>query len=307
MMFNREFFQQQLDQTQNTFNNDLKVKMLDMWANLTDSQCSANLLRMLVMRYADSEKKVRDLNNILKKDLESAAAIQKTMLPDQLPNSDRIEAAWRFQPCDSVGGDIVFLETISENLWLWYIIDVAGHGLRAAMITVAIAQFLRHSSEQNTVSPLNVMRALEKEFPFTRFASFFTIIFGTVDLATRQISFCNSGHPPPILAKNSGETFFIDKNPGPMLGLGLPFPDEITTVKLEPGDSFFLYTDGLTECVDKSGSLYGEARLLQTIQGLIDQSAENAAQHIFCSAKDHSQGMSFKDDFTLLMLKARFS
>ncbi len=306
-MFNREVLRQQLDQMQESYNSDLKVKMLDMWAKLTDSQCSASLLRMLVMRYAESEKKVRDLNNVLKQDLEAAAALQRTMLPDKLPNSGLIDAAWKFQPCDSVGGDIVFLEAISENLWLWYVIDVAGHGLRAAMITVAIAQFLRHSSQNQSVSPLSVMMALEKEFPFTRFASFFTIIYGTVDLATLQISFCNFGHPPPILARKSGETVFLDQNPGPMLGLGLPFPDEVTTVNLGPGDSFFIYTDGLTECVDKNGTLYGETRLLQTVQRLSDQPAEKAAQQIFSSAKDFSQGTSFKDDFTLLMLKSRKS
>ena len=282
----------------------VRQQMLEMWADLSDLKHESELLKRLVLRYADAEKRIRNLHEQLRDELVAAAAIQQTLLPGNLPESTVMEAAWKFQPCDEVGGDIVGLQVLDGTRWGCYVLDVAGHGPRAAMITVSVAQYLKPSSGVDLFSPKKVLDALEKEFPFSRFGSFFTIIYGVVDLKQQSFTFCNAGHPFPLLTQRGSAPEFVDCH-DPMLGLGFEEERNEVVVDLSSGSSMLLYTDGLTECVASDGSFYGEDRLLRDFSNICSHSAEDAATEIFGAARSFASGVSFKDDFTLLVLKGR--
>jgi len=281
----------------------LRQQMLDIWAEMLDMRYDSELLKKLVMRYAAAEKRIRSLHKQLRDDVAAAAAIQQTLLPGALPNSDRIAAAWKFQPCDAVGGDIVALRVLDDDHWACYVLDVAGHGPRAAMITVSVAQFLKPASGIDMLNPATVMDALEEEFPFTRFGSFFTILYGVLDLKKRKFSFCNAGHPYPMLARPGADTEMIVGH-DPMLGLGLKEQRKLMVADLSGGGRLLLYTDGLTECVAPDGSFYGEERLMRSLAANLDQPAATAADAIFAAARAFAAGTSFKDDFTMLLLQS---
>ncbi|MBU1107959.1 MAG: serine/threonine-protein phosphatase [Candidatus Riflebacteria bacterium] len=282
----------------------IRQAMLEMWAELSDARYDSSLLKSLVLRYAEAEKRIRNLHEQLQEDLASASVIQKTLLPAAMPESDIMEAAWKFQPCDAVGGDIIALEALDKDHWGCYVLDVAGHGPRAAMVTVSVAQFLKPSSGIDLYNPVRVMDALEKEFPFTRFGSFFTIIYGVVDLKKQSFSFCNAGHPFPALATPGGAAEFVEVNDH-MLGLGFNEPRNLVTLDLSSGRSLLLYSDGLTECVAPDGSFYGEDRLLRTFSANCRLPVNEGAEAMFNDAVTFASGIKFKDDFTLLTLKTR--
>ncbi|PKL44590.1 MAG: hypothetical protein CVV41_04295 [Candidatus Riflebacteria bacterium HGW-Riflebacteria-1] len=280
----------------------IRQQMLEMWAELSDLRHEKELLKRLVLRYADAEKRIRNLHEQLRDELLAAASIQQTLLPGSLPESTFMEAAWKFQPCDEVGGDIVGLQALDDERWGCYVLDVAGHGPRAAMITVSVAQYLKPSSGIDLFSPAKVLDALEMEFPFTRFGSFFTIIYGVVDLKQQSFTFCNAGHPFPLLTQHGSAPEFVDRH-DPMLGLGFNDKRDEVVVDLSSG-SMLLYTDGLTECVAPDGSFYGEDKLLQEFAKISSHSAEKSADEIFATARSFASGTRFKDDFTLLVLKS---
>ncbi len=285
--------------------------LLDVWADLRDVDTSNKLLKNLILRYAEVEKQVRmlnqELNNrqkIMLEDLAAAASIQKTLLPVQLPQSEMVEAAFEFLPCDQVGGDLVNLVRLDDETWPAWVVDVAGHGPRAAMITVAVAQFLQSSVNAGLYQPEAMMKALDREFPFARFGSFFTIIYGLVNPKRQTFTYCNSGHPNPVLLQPGQAPAFVEGN-GPMLGLGLPLPWPVVTIDFSACRSVLLYTDGLVECSDTGGQFFGEARLIEMLARLQYQTASCLATSIMQEMNNFMGKVKFQDDFTFLVLKAR--
>ena len=287
--------------------------LLDVWADQKSVDFNNSLLKNLVLRYAEAEKKLKVLNDELKTrqktmtdELEAAAGIQKTLLPQAVPRSESVEAAFEFLPCDQVGGDLVGLVPYDEDRWLAWGVDVAGHGPRAAMITVSVAQFLQMSVQLNSLGPADVMKALDREFPFSRFNSFFTIIYGILDLKNQIFTYCNSGHPNPVLLQPGENPQFVEGS-GPMLGLGLPIPWPEVSVDLSGGKSLLLYTDGLIECADARGQLFGEDRLLEMLNRLQCRSANCLAASIMQEMHAFMGKVRFQDDFTFLALKSKSS
>lgn len=289
---------------------ELGTFLIDIWADVKDVDVNNRLLKNLILRYATVEKQMRALNDELNlrqkamlEDLAAAASIQKTLLPATLPGSDLVEASFEFLPCDQVGGDLVNLIRRDDEHWLAWVVDVAGHGPRAAMITVAVAQFLQSYSGNDAFQPAAVMKALDKEFPFTRFGSFFTIIYGVVNPLKQTFTYCNSGHPNPILLQPGQAPTFVEGN-GPMLGLGIPLPWPEITIDFSSGKSLLLYTDGLVECADASGYLYGEDRLLEMLNRLQNQSVNSLSTSIMSEMRSFMGKVKFQDDFTFLALKS---
>lgn len=290
---------------------ELAKYLIDIWANVNDTRINNDLLKTLVLRYAEVEKRMRTLNEELKhsqmafhEDLGAAASIQKTLLPTILPESDRIEVAFEFLPCEQVGGDIVNLLRYDEDNWLVYVLDVAGHGPRAAMVSVAVAQFLQVSSRLKFLKPSSVMAALDKEFPFTRFNSFFTIIYGVFNLRKMTFNYCNSGHPNPVLMQPGLQPIFLEGN-GPILGLGLPTAWPEVMVDLTQEKSVLLYTDGLIECANVTGRFFGEERLIEMLNRLQSLSAPCIASLIMNEMREFMGLIKFQDDFTLLVMKSK--
>lgn len=282
----------------------VRLQMLEMWSKLQEASFDSALLKKLILRYADSEKQIRSLYQQLSEDLKAAAEIQRTLLPVGMLETETYEAVWKFQPCEAVGGDLVGLRKLDDNRLACFVLDVAGHGPRAAMITVSVAQFLKQAAGIDLFSPNAVMDALEKEFPFTRFGSFFTIIYGVFDLQQKIFTFCNAGHPCPLLAKPEKEAEMIAAH-DPMLGLGFDSPRNEITLDLAGGGSLLLYSDGLTECVAPDGSFFGEERLLASFAACRQFSATEIADTLFTDSRNFTAGVSFKDDFTLLVLRGK--
>ena len=292
-------------------NRELCNFLLDVWAGVKDAETSNRLLKTLVLHYAEAEKRVRELNLELKKnqdamleDLAAAASIQQTLLPSSLPASDKIEAAYEFIPCDKVGGDLVNLVRYDDDRWLLWVVDVAGHGPRAAMITVAVAQFLQSSTGLNYLKPSEIMAALDKEFPFVRFGSFFTIIYGVVDLKHQVFTYCNSAHPKPILLQPYCTPTFIDGH-GPMLGLDFQEPWPVVKVDFSEGRGILLYTDGLFECANSGGHILGEEKLLELVAKIQEQDACGFVSAVMSEMRAFMGKARFQDDLTFLILKSR--
>lgn len=291
-------------------NSEIGIYLLDKWADVKDVDANNKLLKNLILRYAEVEKKMRLLNEELKisqkamlEDLAAAASIQNTLLPAVLPQSDRIEAAFEFLPCDQVGGDLVNLIRYDDEHWFAWVVDVAGHGPRAAMITVAVAQFLQSLAGADFLQPGAMMKALDKEFPFTRFNSFFTIIFGIVNTVKQTFTYSNSGHPYPILLQPGQPPVFVEGS-GPMLGIGIPLPWPEVTINFSGGKSLLLYTDGLVECANSSGQFYGEDQLLEMLHRHQSQSVTGLAASIMAEMRAFMGDVKFQDDFTFLALKS---
>lgn len=238
------------------------------------------------------------------RDLESAAAIQKSLLPDRSPKIENIQVAWRFEPCEQIGGDIFNIHTMDEGNVGLYMLDVCGHGVPAALISVAVSQFLNSGdgllgNKCALVSPDIVLNRLDEAFPFERFDSFFSIICMTLDVNQGLLTYSSAGHPPPVLVHSNGSIEILECR-GPSIGIGSEDAIGQQSIRLQPGDKILLYTDGLLENRNPAGEFFGKARFYGVLQKHRIESVEKIVEAVYASVKDFRREAKPDDDISIL-------
>jgi sigma-B regulation protein RsbU (phosphoserine phosphatase) len=222
----------------------------------------------------------------LENDLRSAALIQKSLLPQPGLRFPGLELSWRFRPSEAVGGDMFNIFRLDVRRVGLFLLDVCGHGVSAAMMAVSVSRLLSPDAgivvdaDLSVSPPERIMERLEREYPFERFASYFSAQYVILDAADGSLTYASAGHPPPVLARADGRTELLDVH-GPVIGLdaGLPFP--AGQARLEPGDRLFLYTDGIPERRGSDGSLFGEERLARLLATVAGQTLDQAVDVVF--------------------------
>jgi sigma-B regulation protein RsbU (phosphoserine phosphatase) len=254
---------------------------------------------------------------LLKKQLQleeyqrSAAEIQTSLLPTNLPDIAHLLVAWRLVPCEQVGGDLFNVVRLSEDMVLAYVLDVSGHGISAAMVTVSVYQSLsphagrivRRPLEKppyfHLQSPAEVLRQLEQEYPLERFGKLFTISYLLINTRTGHVSYSSAGHPPPLLVRNNGSYQALNAG-GSIIGTGCSGPFEEEEIQLYQGDRLFLYSDGVTEHSNHQNQQFGQERLFRKLTSNRKRALEPACDKLIESLKGHGQDIIFKDDVTLV-------
>ncbi|MGD8343194.1 MAG: PP2C family protein-serine/threonine phosphatase [Desulfobacterales bacterium] len=321
---------EQLD-LQNPENGPLIKQVLEYWASIKDTGINNQLLQELVLKYSASEKKLKQLNEeLLDKqkrldaDLAAAAEIQKSLLPHKIDSTANLSIAWKFMPCEHTGGDIFDMFQLDDDHWALYMLDVSGHGVQAAMITVSVAQFLQpnsgHLLEPNSGglaallqirTPAEVLTALDDEFPFERFNNFFTITYMTINTRTGELRYSNAGHPHSILLRKDGPLEHLSKG-GPAIGMGdfrllsgQAERFEEGYLQLNPGDKLFVYTDGIVEYQKPGGEFYGSEHLCETLQAMPGKSINDMIEQAIKSLLNFGDHTKPQDDITILGLEFR--
>ncbi|MGI9570669.1 MAG: PP2C family protein-serine/threonine phosphatase, partial [Desulfobulbia bacterium] len=294
----------------------LLKELLEYLADEKEKDINRMLLRDLVSKYALAEKRLRSLNEeLIEKDqrinidLKAAAEIQKSLLPQKTFFEENLEIAWKFEPCEHMGGDIFNIFKIDDEHLGVYMLDVSGHGVPAAMVTVSVSQFLQQNSVQlqknsSIMPPAEVLDALDKEFPFERFNNFFTITYFIINVKNGDTVYSNAGHPFPIhLHKN--ESIELLKKGGPTIGLGdfdaiddrkIRFKEG--QLKLKPGDKLFIYTDGIVEYQNDKEELYGDDRFYNSLKTQKAESVTNMIDKCIYSLMEFGNNTNPQDHIT---------
>jgi len=238
------------------------------------------------------------------RDLESAAAIQQSLLPDRSPKIENIQVAWRFEPCDQVGGDIFNVHSMDERNVGLYMLDVCGHGVPAALISVAVSQFLNSGdgllgNKCELVSPDIVLNRLDEAFPFERFDSFFSIICMTLDVQEGLLTYSSAGHPPPVLVHSNGSIEILDCR-GPSIGIGSENAIGQQSITLHTGDKILLYTDGLLENRNSAGTFFGKQRFYDILEKYRNEPVQKIVEAVYTTAKKFRQQAKPEDDISIL-------
>ena len=245
----------------------------------------------------------------LNKDLAAAAGIQRSLLPSDNFQAENMDIAWIFKPSAMVGGDLLGLYNINEKHLVAYVLDVAGHGVGAALVSVTAHQFFQPqnrrviSNRGILLPPVQVLEELNREFPLERFGTHFTVFYMVLELATGKFRYSSAGHNPALLVAADGESSWL-KERGSIIGLeGIPFEGGHGVLK--PGDSVLLYTDGVVEMMGKDREQFGEERFVQaSVSGLSgSKPIAGGLDEIYSQVLDFGQGDDPADDLTMLGLK----
>lgn len=215
----------------------------------------------------------------IESDLQAAAKLQHSVLPTHNLSFAGFEADWMFLPSAYVSGDLLNYFSVDERHIAFFSVDVAGHGVSAAMLSLAVArEFMtgRISSQllvcRNVggdsfpVAPHKVVGELNQRFCLDNdeVFSYYTLIYGVIDIMTGQGTLCQAGHPTPFVVRTGGELLAVGQG-GMPVGLFTDAEYQDSEFTLDIGDRLYLYSDGIIECENDQQALFGEENLQQLL------------------------------------------
>jgi sigma-B regulation protein RsbU (phosphoserine phosphatase) len=252
----------------------------------------------IIRRRTEEERKAREL--------EMAAEVQRHLFPADGLNNDDLEIYGICLPAQGVGGDYYDYFQIDQRHVGMAIADVAGKGIAAALLMSTVQASLRcqfaagDKPLPDVVSSIN--RLLRRSTNERSYATFFLAEFNQ---PTRQFTYVNAGHNPPIVASATGSAVKLLTAGGPIIGAFLDQPYEQETLSLASGDTVVVYTDGVTEALSPDGIEFGEETLRSIVLEVRSFSAREAAEHVIGKVLEWQGHSSQYDDITLIVMKVR--
>src|SRR5690606_7424894 len=189
-------------------------------------------------------QEMQEQNLKLKNEVEMARRLQESLLPDP-PDIPGLDFSLLYMPCEALGGDFVDIFRIDDSHIGVYIADVSGHGVQASLLTV----FLRSAVNKKLLSPSRALEELFYEFNKSKLDQemYITMFYSIIDLDDRTMLYSNAGlNVLPVVYGR--QKFELLKMPGIPISNWLEKPEyRDGSIRLSPGDRFFMYTDGILE------------------------------------------------------------
>jgi sigma-B regulation protein RsbU (phosphoserine phosphatase) len=277
-----------------------------------------NLERGLALKNRELEAlnaKLQEAYGRIEDDLKAAAWMQASLLPAVSPRALGVNSEWRFRPSRYVAGDTLNVFPIDQHHLAFYLLDVSGHGVPAAMLSVTLSMLLTPDStpasplkrfdaaSQNylAVAPDEAIAELNRRFQ-SRDDQYFTMIYGLLDTRSLMLRFSQAGHPNPLLIQKGRKMRVLGAGGSPV-GI-LPHAEfDSVQVQLDPGDRLVLYSDGVTECTNPSGDQFGDQRL----RHYLTRAGEKPLDQMLGGLETEIEGwrgkLEFDDDISLLALE----
>lgn len=267
------------------------------------SRSRTQMLAGMADRVLELERQLRDTRNQLASYGNSLLAIQRSIIPQRLPEIPGLELAVHFAQLEEAGGDLYDVSSLGPESWAIVIADVSGHGLAAAAV-LALTHALGHAvQEQGTPPSPGAALALVNGALATRYlvnsGQFVTALAGWYEARTQVFKFASAGHPPPRLIRDD-KVRRLDVVSGIPLGIDAESSYQETVVQLYAGDRLVLFTDGITECTNASGEMFGDQRLDETLRVRTDGAAE-LLERVVHSVHAFRAGLPPGDDETCLV------
>ncbi|VWC47501.1 multi-sensor Hybrid histidine Kinase [Burkholderia lata] len=268
-------------------------------------------LRVIELEAALEERN-RHLDNAYRQmrgDLQAAAAVQTSMLPSPGLRIDGLACEWLFVPSAYLSGDMLNVKAVDDVHAMFYAIDVAGHGVQAAMLSVIVNRLLARGAEAGDaaaqLAPASVVAEMNRQFLEEAVDSpYFTMVYGALDTRTGEGRLTQAGHTHPLLVTVQGEVTRLGNGGFPVGLLGGCEYDSVPFA-LGPGDRLFLYSDGVTECAAPDGEQFGDERLRACLSAHVTMPLRdtlNALKSELCGWRGTEQD-AFEDDVSVLALQ----
>ena len=232
-------------------------------------------------------------------ELHIAQQIQQSMLPKvfpPFPERNDIDIYGMLLPAREVGGDLFDFFIRDEKLF-FCIGDVSGKGVPSAMVMAQVLSLFRSLMSRGN-NPAHIMVSLNEVFCHHNESNMFITFFvGVLDLPTGRLRYCNAGHDRPIIVGQGS----LEANPHLPLGVFDDVKYETQETQLENGTTLFLYTDGLTEAMNKQHEMFRLERVMETL--VEKESCQALVEHMQETVKTFVQGAEQSDDLTMLAIR----
>ena len=238
----------------------------------------------------------------LEQEINIARDIQQALLPKNFPDHPHFAVAGCNYPCLAVGGDYFDVFPLDNNRTAFLLADVSGKGLGAAIVTTMLQGAL--SGMALGTDPARVINHVNRFLcDHAEVGRYATMFFGILD-DDGHLEFINAGHPSPFLIRKgvAEEPFVEGSYP---VGLVPEAEYSVARLKLEPGDTVVLFSDGVTEAMDPDEELFGIPRLRQVLTGQTECPLDQLQKNVLEAVENFARGASQADDLTLLIVRYR--
>jgi sigma-B regulation protein RsbU (phosphoserine phosphatase) len=309
--------QQVLNLLVSTFENAVAKNQELVVANQELSVARDNLQRSNA-ELTELNEKITRANEHMLRDLNAAAKVQRSLLPDpdvSLPGS---AVSWRYVPCQSLAGDFLNVFPLDAEHAGLFVVDVSGHGVPSSLMAVTVGRFLTPKVTDQSllvrqgpdgriavVGPAEVATQLNRLFQADEFSGlYFTILYGVLHLPTGRLDYVSGGHPAMVRVPAAGAPEFHGAE-----GFPIAFVPDIEyeqhTLQLAPGDRLYLYSDGVTEAMDKDREPLGERALAEALEAARGRPLDESVAGLLGRVEEWCRPAGPLDDVSILGLEWR--
>ena len=239
----------------------------------------------------------------LQSELDIAANIQRSILPGTFPpfpHRTEMDVFAAMQPAKEIGGDFYDFFLIGEDRLGFVVGDVSGKGVPAALFMAVSRTFLK-SIATHGLAPRECLERVNELLCFdNRLEMFVSVFYGVLDLRTGEIEYSNGGHNPPLVLRPDGSAVSLDGTGGTVLGILTGLTYRSATARLSPGETLFLYSDGITEAMNAAGECFGDARLVSSLASAPERTPKALVDATIAGVEAWAGSEPQSDDITAL-------
>ncbi|HMO50364.1 MAG TPA: fused response regulator/phosphatase [Kiritimatiellia bacterium] len=253
-------------------------------------------------------------NRQLEEELDLARKVQVGFLPTEFPREGRIRFGHTYEFCTTLGGDLFDVFSIDADHVGFYLADVSGHGVNAALISGLLKMAFENMKNKTEVAKVGAAAIKNPAQVLTRLNEairgmipeeyFITLIYAVIRLSDQNVSMSSAGHPYPILFDAaSGKASWCSLPNGPALSMTADPVYENHEQALKTKDKLLFYTDGFTEAFNMRNEEFGEERFRQVVEEHGDQELDVMLKSILEAVNRHREAAAISDDCTMVAVQ----
>ena len=235
------------------------------------------------------------------------------------PPTDRAQFAWAYRPCDELAGDIFNVVQIDDRHVGMYVVDVSGHGVPSALLSVSVARNLIPHSDRSSlvvepdadgqehlvVGPADVASRLNGLYRMDeKNRYYFTLLYGILDTREGLFRYASAGHPGPIRVRPSDPPRIYTQQAIPISMMDVSTYEE-AAIDLRTGDRLYLYSDGVTEETNPDDEPFGDERVLQALDESRELTLDESVQSLVESVLSWHGVTQLSDDLSVLAVEVQ--
>ena len=238
----------------------------------------------------------------LQEEMRLAYDIQVDLLPKEQPKVEGYQIAGRSIPAKDVGGDYFDFIQMDEDRLSFCLADITGKGMPAALLMANLQATLRGQILVGKTCKDCVAFSNDLLYYNTAPNKFATLFSGILDNKNHEITYCNAGHNNPFLISDDNKIIRPDVG-GLIVGIAPSVPYDEATIKLRPNDILVVFSDGITEAMNKEEEEFDEPRLQELLIANKEKTSEELIELIFSEVYNFSKGQPQSDDMTIVIIK----
>jgi serine phosphatase RsbU (regulator of sigma subunit) len=237
-------------------------------------------------------------------DLDEARRVQELLFPHTLPHLPGWDLAAAYRPARIVAGDYCDVVDLGDGQLAFALGDVSGKGLGPALVMAGLRALVHASLPPQRTDLAALMRELNLYlFATTPDDMFVTLFLAVLDVGTGQLHYVNAGHVPPLVLGSFDSEPMRFAVSGPVLGIQTGAVHEEHQVNLRPGSLLAVFSDGVTEALDRHGRMFHQRRLVEALaEGSHDTAAQTMNQ-ILHAVERFTEGAEPTDDLSIILLR----